>query len=188
MTLNELHHSRSFFHGNGLKMQQKLPPGEWLVIVVFIALMALLTAVTFFFDRHPSSSLQLDSPHHLVPQDIDVFIEGAVEHPGAYKIKRGSKIQSLLDLSKPLPEANLNKVKPQMKLKNGQRVHIPTKKMITIFLSGAVTNPGPYTVPKGTKWIDLLKIVSFSLEADLKSIKKKKLLQDQDVVFVKSLN
>ncbi len=166
-------------------MEQKLPPGEWLVIVAVVAVMALLTVVAFVSDRHMTDH-NLDSPHHLISQEIDVFVEGAVEHPGAFTVKRGAVVQDVLDRAKLRPEANLSKLKMTAKLRNGQRVRVPAKEMITIILEGAVVHPGPHRVFKGMRWDQLSEVVELAADADVKFLKKKKRLKDQDVVHVKS--
>lgn len=107
-------------------MQEKLPPGEWLVIVALTLVMVLLTGVSIFSDRHMTSPV-IDSPHHLISQEIDVFIEGAVDHPGAFKIKRGALVEELIALANPRPDANLSKLKMKSNLRNGQRVKVPVQ-------------------------------------------------------------
>lgn len=105
-------------------MQEKLPPGEWLIIIAIVAVMLLLTGVSMLSDRRMTAFVA-DSPHHLISQDIDVFVEGAVERSGAFKIQRGATVEDIMALAKPLPEANLSKLKMKSKLRNGQRVRIP---------------------------------------------------------------
>jgi hypothetical protein len=105
-------------------MQEKLPPGEWLVIIAIIAVMVLLTGVSLLSDRHMTAFVT-DSPHHLISQNIDVFVEGAVEHPGAFKIQRGATVEDVIALANPLPKANLSKLKMKYKLRNGQRIRVP---------------------------------------------------------------
>lgn len=107
-------------------MQEKLPPGEWLVISAVIMVMVLLTGVSVLSDQHMTSP-RTDPPHHLISQEIEVFVEGAVEHPGAFKIKRGALVEDLIALSNPRPEANLGKLKMKSKLRNGQRVRVPVQ-------------------------------------------------------------
>jgi hypothetical protein len=105
-------------------MQEKLPPGEWLVIIAIIAIMFLLTGVSWLSDRH-MIAFNSHSPHHLISQEIDVFVEGAVERSGAFKMQRGSTVQDVIALANPLPEANLNKLKMKSKLRHGQRIRVP---------------------------------------------------------------
>lgn len=105
-------------------MQEKLPPGEWLVIIAVSLVMVLLTGVSILSDRHMTSPAT-DFPHHLISQEIEVFVEGAVEHPGAFKLKRGALVEDVIALANPHPQANLHKVKMKSKLRNGQRVRVP---------------------------------------------------------------
>lgn len=165
-------------------MKQKLLPAEWLVVAFVIIVMTILSAVALFSDRR-ASNLSLENPHHLTAQDIEVFIDGAVELAGAFTFKKGATLQELLSLAKPLPQADLKKLKIKSKLRNGQRIQVPVKKMITVILDGAVEQPGPYKIPKGSRWEDLHQLISLHPKADLSSLKKRKLLKDQDIVYVK---
>lgn len=108
-------------------MQEKLPPGEWLIIIAVIIAMFVLTGVSFLSDRR-MAALAVDSPHHLVSQEIEVFVEGAVKHSGVFKMQRGATVEEVLSIAKPQPEANLKKLKMKSKLRNGQRIRVPAAK------------------------------------------------------------
>lgn len=62
-------------------------------------------------------------------------------------------------------------------------VHNPSNQ-ITIFVDGAVANPGPITVPEGTRLQDLKKNITLRPGADTRVLNKKRKLQDQETITV----
>lgn len=77
----------------------------WLIISVLL----FLTVLNIIFDE-PSMPMT-ESEHHLANPLLEIVIEGAVEFPGVYQVKKGSLIKEVLELAKPLPEANLKRIK-----------------------------------------------------------------------------
>lgn len=164
-------------------MDRALPLHEWLIIFLLIALMSMIVLVTTWKGL-PARTVVLGEPHHLISPTIDVQVEGAVEKPGLLTLKRGSCLQDALLMTSPLPEADLKGLKLKKALRDGQVIRVPRKRLITIFLEGAVQNPGPLQVWEGTKREELLTQIAFLPEADLKSLKKKQKLNDQEIVIV----
>lgn len=102
---------------------KQLPIHEWVAVILLIGLLFGLTLITFFFNDNTMPQAT-GTPHYLLEQDFEVFVEGAVENPGAYKVKRGASIQDVVDQAKPLPEANLKILKLSKKVRNGQIIKI----------------------------------------------------------------
>lgn len=106
----------------------QLYPHEWLAIVSIASLMGILTLIaqTSLFRPLPSNQ----NPHYIVDQTITVFVEGAVEFPGRYEFKKGTKMEELLEKIKPFPGANLKRYHSESKLRDGQvvRIKVPAKR------------------------------------------------------------
>ena len=59
---------------------------------------------------------------------------------------------------------------------------------ISVYVSGAVKNPGVYTLPEGSRWIDALEAAGgATAEADLNAINLARRVQDEDQVLVPDL-
>lgn len=59
--------------------------------------------------------------------DMQVYIVGAVKHPGVYKLAPGSRVYELLQAAGgPLPQANLVALNLVAKLQDGQEVYVAT--------------------------------------------------------------
>jgi DNA uptake protein ComE-like DNA-binding protein len=155
---------------------------EWLAIAIIIGLLAMLTIIS-----KPASISPLSSPenfHYLAPTHIEMAIDGAVERPGKYHLKKGSLLQDLLDQAKILPTAELKHLNLKAKLRKGQVVHVPSQEMITVYLEGAVIKPGPYQFLKGTRLMDLKDRDLFTSGADLKLLNKKRRLKHNEVLSI----
>lgn len=103
----------------------KLPFHEWLIICLLVATLSMLAFITLIWknDVLPPTS----AAHEPQAQTIQVAINGAVAKEGSYDLAKGAVLKELLDKAQPLPEADLNRLKPQSKLRNGQRIHVPAK-------------------------------------------------------------
>lgn len=168
-----------------MDLDRHLPFHEWLIVIIIAVIMATLTAISYFSENSQGLFRHKENKHSLINQEIHVTIEGAVNKPGAYTLKRGATIKDLLTLVEPLPEADLSKFKSESKLRNKQKIHVQSISAITIYLSGAVKNPGPLRVPKGTLLQDLMHYSSeFDKRADLKSLNQKRKLKDQEIVYI----
>lgn len=107
--------------------KQTLPTHEWLAVLTTAGFMILLIAIsqcssTRVFDKQITQA----EPHYLYDQTIEVMVTGAVEHPGKYSFKKGAVMQEVLTQAVPTSDANIKRIRPQSKLRNGQVVNIPT--------------------------------------------------------------
>lgn len=116
--------------------EQHLPVHEWLAIVMIIGLLLSLTLITLY-SNNTSQVDTVGAPHYVIDQEIEVIVQGAVENPGSYQVKRGALIHDVIALAKPLPEANLKSIKQDRKVRKGQVITVkssvksPRKKRIT---------------------------------------------------------
>ncbi|MDP1880670.1 MAG: SLBB domain-containing protein [Parachlamydiaceae bacterium] len=170
--------------------KKHLPFYEWLVILLFCLI---LLVISLFAWLKPSSAPSWNESHTTNSTKIKeqgiltVTISGAVEFPGAYDLPIKSTIQDLLNKVKPLPEANLSKVKQKSKLKNLQQIQIPYKKWLTIIIEGAIENPGPFQILEGTRYPDLIKLLNVLPEGDIKPLNRKKgLIREGEVIKIHS--
>jgi hypothetical protein len=169
-----------------MREDEALNKSEWMVVLTLILLMGMLTFVSHrhWLSANPISYSNSVSITDLEDSQVHVWVEGAVERPGGYHVAKGSKIQDVLLLAKPAQNADLKKISPAKKIKEGQVIKIPRLEYLTIYLEGAVDESGPLIVPKGTTRSDLLSLVHFKKEADLEQLKSKKRLKEGERVVV----
>jgi hypothetical protein len=155
---------------------------EWITVILIVALMGWLTAITHF----KSNALPevLDQPHYIFNPEIEVWIEGAVKNPGKFKMKRGEKVEDLLERAQPTKEADLSQIRQKTKLKKGQKLNIPALAMITVHIQGAVKQSVSLTIPKGTVLEDLISKIKFEKDANIEKLKKKRVLKEGEVIKV----
>ncbi|MBA3957533.1 MAG: SLBB domain-containing protein [Parachlamydiaceae bacterium] len=165
--------------------QPRLPTHEWITVLVILFLLATLTGVVLA-SSNSIGTRELGTPHYIVDREIEVFIEGAVEKPGAYKIERGACVSDLLALASIAPDADTRKLKLDKKLRKGQVIKIPHRPMITVHVEGAVKTPGAILVPKGSVVSDLASRLDLLEEADGKSLRRKRRLKDGEVIKIKT--
>lgn len=60
--------------------------------------------------------------------EVVVNIQGAVAHPGRYKVKIGTPVKEAIELAKVLPEANLSRVKLDNEIVKARSIKVPFKK------------------------------------------------------------
>lgn len=161
----------------------RLPLHEWIAIVAIIVLLMILIGISLG-SNDSSFPEHSNSPHHLISQEISVWIEGAVDKPGAYQIKRGATLQDVLALVKVKDDADLRRLKFHKKVRNGQVIKIPQIALITVFLEGEVEAPGAVTLPKGSVLSDLIPRIKFHAEADVKKLSKKRRLKDGETIYI----
>ena len=161
----------------------ELPLHEWLAVAAIMGFMVTLTVITAFKDNSaPYASLA--DPHYITDPNIEICMEGEIEHKGALRVKRGSTIREVIDIAKPTPDADLSKLKMTSKARKGQIVKVPKLVLFTIYLEGAVKQPGALKVPKGTRLEDLQTLVAFAPEAKIEVLQKKRRLKDGEIIRI----
>jgi hypothetical protein len=162
----------------------KLPVHEWLVIAILAGGLIMFTGIAFFSNDTAVIS-KLEAPHYIVSQEIDVFVEGEVEHSGRHRLKRGSLVKDLLALAVPLSDADLSRIQYDKPLRKGQVVKVPSA-FITIYVEGAVIASGAHKFPKGARLQDLIGTIQFPEEADISKLRRKRLLKHLEKIKVPS--
>lgn len=56
---------------------------------------------------------------------IQVYVTGAVLHPGVYCLEADARVYQAVEMAQALPEANLNTINMAQKLEDGQAISIP---------------------------------------------------------------
>ena len=94
--------------------------------------------------------------------DIQVYIVGAVKHPGVYTLPASARVYQLLQAAGgPLPNANLVALNMAAKLSDGQEVYVAVIGETPPANLGGV--PGPVTGPTGTDTGQLININTASV-------------------------
>jgi len=157
---------------------------EWVAIIAIIGFLFLLTVIVIVGRYDSRSTHNVGTGSYLRPQKVDVYIQGAVKNPGIYRVKSGTLIKDAIILAEPLSDADLKKIRSQSKVRNGQNIKVPTREMISIWVSGAVQEDSELIVPKGARLGDLCKYIQFTDEADLKKMNSKRFLKENETVVV----
>lgn len=150
---------------------QKLPVYEWTIILLFSAILVVLSAFALLRSKPTPSDYVLPS----IPPStfIEVWVSGQVADPGLYKLPLKCTLKYLLELAIPLESADLSELNYRRKLHDGQKIHIPERVLITIYVSGAVEEEGAVQVLSGTRYNELGKQLKMLPDADLKTINQK---------------
>ncbi len=161
---------------------------EWLAIAVILGFLLLLTLIAAVGQSqdHEAFKTVAAPGSYLKPQEIEFHIEGAVAKPGIYRVKVGTKLKDAIILAEPLLEADLRKIKPASRVRNGQKVVLATREMISISVSGAVQEEVTLSVPKGIRLNELSKYVKFTDDADIEKLKSKRYIKNQEKVEIPS--
>lgn len=160
----------------------KLPPHEWIIISLLIVTISLLTVVVL---GRKDVMPPLQAMTELSSDVIQVIVKGAVANAGSFELKKGVKLKDLLALAQPLADADLSRIKPNAKLRDGQTIKIPALEWIQVHIVGAIEEEiQSIRVLKGTKVQDLIEKIQFAPDADLNALKKKRLLKDEETIAV----
>lgn len=162
--------------------QEFLKTREWIIVILYCGLMLTLTLITQVIIPKERPKLQLE--HQLKSNLIEVSIAGAVESPGLYKVVKGSAIQDLIALAKPLPSADVSKIKLATRLVQGRHIKVPEFEMVTIRIEGEVETPVTIKVVKGTKLKDLFDVVAFTETANQNALLKNRPARDGETVKI----
>ena len=107
--------------------QAELHIHEWLAVVTIIGFIGMLAVCAYLMS--PPLALQTGQPHYLIDNTVEVFVQGSVQFPGPRRVPRGSTIQDVLEVAKPLPQANTGRLNLQAKVRTNQVIKVPAKKV-----------------------------------------------------------
>ncbi len=134
-----------------------------------------VTATLLFLSLVAASSYARKiNNHHLIEKTIHVYYAGACAEKGTIEMPSGSQIQDLLARLKLAPEADTSKLVLHDRLKDKQLVIIPQKGKISLYIDGAVKEPGIIVVPEGLHFNELMPYLSLSNDADIGVIRRRR--------------
>lgn len=164
-------------------MTTKLPVHEWCIILLFCLILLVLAGFAFGRSKPVIDTTMLAPPPPITA--LQVKIEGQVAHPGSYQLPLHATLKQLLEQAQPLPSADLSQLNWRRKLRDGQTLHIPERRLMTINVAGAVQQPGPLQILSGTRCCELVDQLQVLPEADLTALRKKRsFLQEGDLIEV----
>ena len=116
---------------------------------------------------------------------VFVHVVGAIEESGTYTLTAGARLVDLITMAGGASmSADINAVDLAMRLEDGQRYYVPYMGEeavgdVTVHIAGAVTTPGLYTLPTGTRLIDAIKAAGGTLSAaDMHALNLAEPIQD----------
>ncbi len=167
------------------KKPEQLYVHEWLAIVLILGFLCLLTFIAYVNYAIDHQDLKTAQGASLKPQEVEFHVEGAVAKPGTYSVKVGTKVKEAIALAEPLLEADLRKIKSTSRLRNGQKIVVAKREMISISISGAISQENlTLSIPKGTRMNELSKYVQFNEDADCSKVDSKRYLKDQEKIII----
>lgn len=155
---------------------------EWFAVMAIIAFLAMLILVSLW--RQSYSHANEGQHHYLKANEVEIYIQGAVANPGSYKAPTGTLLQDIVKNAQPLGDADLRRIKPSTKARNGQIVNIPVKPKIRVTIEGAVVSAGEIEIPVGTTTDELISYILPTEDADLSKIKKGRRLRQNDKIVI----
>jgi hypothetical protein len=156
---------------------------DWFAVIALSSMIGTLGLLSYLSSE--STAFEMENAHYLKPvESINVTVKGAVRYPGVYSLSKGNSIAKLLELAKSLPEADLEQLRLDAKLKKTQTMTIPFIRMITIHLTGAVKEEGALQLKYGTRVQDLISLGVCLESANLKVLHKKRKLKDLEVIHI----
>lgn len=166
-------------------MSFRLPFYEWLIISLFCSLLLILASFAFLGRSRAYSS----PPQSIVPETpithLEIKVEGAIAHPGVYRLPLNSSLKELLAQAEPLPSADLSELSWRKKLRDQQTLVIPEKREITVYIDGSVKQPGVIKILSGTRCQELIAQLDLLPEADVRVLKKKrKFVQEGECIYI----
>lgn len=155
---------------------------EWMAVVVIIGFFVSLTVISLA--NTESIAQPQGELHYLKAQAYEVFVQGAVEAPGSYRVDAGSKVKDIVALAKPLPDADLRRFRGESKAREGQVINIPIREKIEVHVAGAVVHEGKISVPRGTRLEEIGQFVELTANADIAKIQRKRFLKADEKILV----
>lgn len=167
-------------------MSSRLPFYEWLIICLFCSLLLVLASFAFLGRTPVYSSLSVELPLSEIPlSHLEIKVEGAVAHPGVYRLPLNTSLKELMAQAELLPTADLSELPWRKKLRDQQTITVPERREITIYIDGAVKQPGAMQILSGTRCQELIDQLDLLPEADLRTLKRKRqFLQEGGCLYI----
>lgn len=152
-----------------------LPLHEWCIVILFCTVLLLLAGFALARSKPEPILEKYQIQEKTVPDNtLQITITGQVAKPGTFLFPINAKLKQIFEEVQPLPTADLSHVNYRKKLRNGQKIIVPERKLILITISGAVEEPGPMEILSGSRCCELVNDLKPLPEADLKGLRKRK--------------
>lgn len=106
------------------KKETSLYLHEWLVVTLFIASLLALSAYSYW-KAHVGE--ETHTPNDAVPSYV-ITIQGAVQQPGQYHVKKGTTIGEAIRLAEPSSNADFKKIAMDDLIKPRTTIRVPELK------------------------------------------------------------
>ncbi len=160
---------------------QSLKVHEWLAVLVLITVIVALAAMTSF-PKKPTSLSSFNC--EVGGRCFEIVVSGSVKYPGIYHFSSPIVMRDLLEIAQTTPEADLRRYRMDLSITKGKNVDVPALMMMTVYVKGAVKNPGSIEIPSGSSVADLIPFLVFDEDANIKSLQKKRKLKEGEVIDV----
>jgi protein involved in polysaccharide export with SLBB domain len=158
---------------------------EWAGLLLLCGLLvAVIAGVTYHRLRSCPPAIDESARPLLSRRMVTVRISGAVQQPGGYQLRDGSKVKDLVQVAGLLPDSDLDSLDLERPLRSREHVRLPVLHWITVYVEGAVAEPGAVTLPEGVTMGDLLKRLTLTEQAQTRNLRRRQLLADQQTVVI----
>jgi hypothetical protein len=157
---------------------------EWFLLFAILGFLGVVVSISMITELRIAKVIDSTVAEDIT--DVLVKIEGEVAMPGEYSFPAGICLEKILKKAKPKKFANLSIFDKKEKIFTSKKLFIPKLEKITVFIGGAVKNPGYYEFPVGSKLLDLKEKVDF-IEPNDKSRKlfaKNRMLKHGERVII----
>lgn len=154
---------------------------EWLFVLLLSAAVLCSWAASLLSEKQEPASARFQC---MKEKRVQVLVKGAVQQAGLYQIDPQMPLKELLQLAGVQPDADLRQVDLDNPVEHSRVLNIRTQKKITVYLNGAVKNPGPIKIPRGASLSALQGVALLETDADSSFLNKKRRLKEGETVTV----
>ncbi len=163
-----------------------LPLHEWFIVLFILALISSLALISWISSKGAEKKISELLPQKEHVKEITVQIDGEVRYPGTYKFPAGVPLKRMLKKVCLLKYANISEFDCNKRFFYSCQILIPKLEKITVFITGAVKNPGPLELPLGSRFKDLQNQVILTEEVRSKEaiFKSNRYLKQGEVIEI----
>ncbi len=162
------------------RLSKSIHTSQWLLVGSLLGFMASLLLIAKVHSYRAESLLFAVTPS----EPLIVTIEGCVAKPGPYFVPSGTPLSEPLRRAKPKPWANLQKIPTTQIVETPLHLFVEELTEITIYVEGAVVEPGPITLPAQSRIADLKTKVKLTPDADKTFFRRRKRLKNGEKIEV----
>lgn len=152
---------------------------EWLVITLFLFLMAAMAVIS----KVSCAKAQEVLVQNHKEESVKIEISGEVHKPGVYEFEEGTTYGEALKKARLKRFADVSKISLDEKV-HGTQIVVPSLKEIRVRVSGEVRQSGELVVPAGTRICDLKSKINLTEQADPNVLSRRKILDDGEKIHV----